>query len=367
MVTAVIEPDDVARRDRLVGQIFRASLGGFDLAALYLGERLGLYRALEAAGPMPSPDLAASEGLNERFVREWLEQQAVSGILDVEDADRGPTERRYRLPAAHAEVLLHPESLAHTAPLARGVVASMLMLPLLLEAYRTGQGVPWERYGDDMREAQAAGNRPVFMALLGTEWLPSIPDVDARLRAQPPARVADVACGAGWSTIAMAKAYPTAVVEGFDLDAASVSLARRNAAGAGLADLVSFAVRDAADPSAAGRYDLVTVFEAVHDMSRPVEALRAMRAMLASGGSVLVVDERVAETFTAPGDDIERFMYGWSIINCLATGMTEPGAAGTGTVLRPSTLEGYARDAGFGTFEVLPIEHATFRFYRLRP
>lgn len=367
MSAVVSEPEEIARRDRLVDQVFRAALGGFDLAALYLGERLGLYRALEADGPLTSATLATGEGLNERFVREWLEQQAVSGILDVEGADLGPTERRYRLPAAHAEVLLHPESLAHSAPLARGVVASMLMLPLLLEAYRTGEGVPRERYGEDMREAQAAGNRPIFMALLGAEWLPAVPDVHARLLAEPPARVADVACGAGWSTIAMAKAYPTAVVEGFDLDAASVSLARRNAADSGLADRITFAVRDAADPSAAGRYDLVTVFEALHDMTRPVEALAAMRAMLAPGGSVLVVDERVAETFTAPGDDVERFMYGWSIINCLATGMTEPGAAGTGTVLRPSTMEGYAREAGFGSFEILPIEHETFRFYRLQP
>jgi ubiquinone/menaquinone biosynthesis C-methylase UbiE len=184
--------------------------------------------------------------------------------------------------------------------------------------------------------------------------------------ADPPARIADVACGGGWSSIAFARAYPNVRVDGFDLDEASIELARANAAEAGLPDdRVAFHVRDAGDPELAGRYDLVTIFEALHDMSNPVEALRTARGLAADDGAVLVVDERVADTFTAPGDDVERFMYGWSILLCLPTGMASQPSAATGTVMRADTMRRYAAEAGFSRVEVLPVEHDFFRLYRL--
>jgi 2-polyprenyl-3-methyl-5-hydroxy-6-metoxy-1,4-benzoquinol methylase len=179
--------------------------------------------------------------------------------------------------------------------------------------------------------------------------------------------VADIACGAGWSSIAIALAYPAAEVDGFDLDALSIELARRNAAAAGVADRVRFHLRDAADADLAGGYDLVLICEALHDLSRPVEALRTMRRLANETGAVLVVDERVAETFTAPGDDLERLFYGFSVLCCLPAGMAEQPSAATGTVLRPTTLRRYAREAGFRDAEVLPIEHDLFRLYRLIP
>ena len=174
-----------------------------------------------------------------------------------------------------------------------------------------------------------------------------------------------MACGAAWSSIAIARAYPKVRVDGFDSDEASVALARANVAGAGLAERVTISTRDAGDPALAGRYDLVTIFEALHDMSRPVDALRTVRGLLAEGGSVLVMDERVAETFTAPGDTIERMMYGFSVLCCLPAGLAEQPSAGTGTVMRPATLRRYALDAGFGHVEILPIANDLFRFYRL--
>jgi SAM-dependent methyltransferase len=182
--------------------------------------------------------------------------------------------------------------------------------PKLVEAYRTDGGIAWAVFGADMREAQAAQNRPIFLAQLGTEWLPRIPDVHVRLRADPPGRVADVGCGAGWSSIAIAKAYPAVQVDGFDLDEASITVARANAAEHGVADRVHFDVRDVTDPGLTGRYDLVAGFEMLHDLARPVEALAAMRRLLADGGTVLIVDERVAERFTAPGDALERSAAG---------------------------------------------------------
>ena len=198
-------------------------------------------------------------------------------------------------------------------------------------------------------------------------WLAAIPEVDARLRATPPARVADLACGSAWSSIAIAHAYPDVTVDAIDVDVASIETARANIAAAGLADRMRPTVQDASDAHLDGPYDLVTIFEALHDMNHPVEALRAARASLAEGGSVVIGDERVADRFTAPGDELERFNYGWSILHCLTVGMLDEDSAGTGTVIRADTVRAYASDAGFGRVDVLPIDHEFWRFYRLVP
>jgi SAM-dependent methyltransferase len=159
-------------------------------------------------------------------------------------------------------------------------------------------------------------NRVQFINFLASDWMPGRPDVHERL--QSGGRIADVACGTGWSTIALARAYPNAEVHGLDLDEASIQLARANAAQEGME--IPFEVRDAADPGLRGRYDLVTCFEAVHDMPRPVESLRGMRSLLADSGVLLIADERVADQFTPPGDEVERVMYGFSLFHCLAVG-----------------------------------------------
>jgi 2-polyprenyl-3-methyl-5-hydroxy-6-metoxy-1,4-benzoquinol methylase len=156
-------------------------------------------------------------------------------------------------------------------------------------------------------------------------------------------------------------------VDGFDLDEPSIERAQENAKRNKLSDRVNFQVRDAGDPSLAGQYDLVTAFEAVHDMSNPVAALRTMRRLAKDDGVVLIVDERVGDVFTAQGNDVEWMMYGWSILHCLPVGRVDHNAAGTGTVMRADTLKKYATEAGFSNVEVLPIEHFFFRFYRLTP
>jgi 2-polyprenyl-3-methyl-5-hydroxy-6-metoxy-1,4-benzoquinol methylase len=339
-----------------------ASLGMVDVLSVYLGDRLGYYRAL-AEGPATSAEIARRTGTNERYTREWLEQQAVSGILEVTDGDAAS--RVFALPAGHADALLNRDSLNYMTPTARMLTAAAGAFPQLLDAFRSGAGVSWAAYGADMLEGQGEVNRPAFLHLLPTEWLPAIPDVHARLQSDPPARVADIACGAGWSSIAIAKAYPNVQVDGLDLDETSIGIANENLRDTGIEDRVSFQVRDGADPALAGAYDFVTVFESVHDMSRPVDVLRAMRSLVKPDGAVLVVDERVAEEFTAPGDEVERLMYGWSVFLCLPAGMADTPSAATGTVMRPATLRRYAQEAGFRDVEVLPIEHIFFRFYRL--
>jgi 2-polyprenyl-3-methyl-5-hydroxy-6-metoxy-1,4-benzoquinol methylase len=263
-------------------------------------------------------------------------------------------------------VLVDEEDLNLLTPLATLAVGVLRPIDALLQAYRTGEGVPYADYGEDTREGIGALNRPQFVNLVA-DWLGSIPEIDSRLRSQPPARVADLACGTAWSSIAIARAYPDVTVDAIDEDDASIETARRNVEGAGLGDRVRPAVRDASDPELSGSYDLVTIFEALHDMNHPVEALRTARKMLADGGNVLVADERVAERFIAPGDEIERFNYGWSVLHCLAVAMMDEDSAGTGTVIRPDTVRAYASEAGFSSVDVLPIEHDFWRFYRLVP
>lgn len=357
---------DVQRRDALAEQLFRSTIGALEVLHVYLGDKLGLYVAMAQHADLTPAELSSHAGIAERYAREWLEQQAVAGVVDVV-ADSGVADtRRYRLPAAAMDVLCDPDSLYFLAPLATMAVSVAGTLPDVVEAFRTGGGVPYEAYGADIRNGIARLNRPMFLHQLATEWIPALPDVAERLaRTDPPARVADLGCGSGWSTIALARGYPAAGVEGIDLDRASIDDAQRNARDAGVADRVRFTCRDAADPELAGRYDLVTLFETLHDMAHPVDVLRAARAMLAPGGVVLVADERVAETFTAPGDELERFNYGWSAPHCLAAALVESNSAATGTAIRPDTVRRYASDAGFSTTTVLPIEHDFWRFYRL--
>jgi 2-polyprenyl-3-methyl-5-hydroxy-6-metoxy-1,4-benzoquinol methylase len=348
----------------LTRRLRAATVAALELCSMYLGERLGLYRALAEAGSATSSELAERTGTVERYVREWLEQHAASGLLAVDDPAAGPLQRRYRMPPGHVPVLADPDSVHYQAYRGVEAVRAARPLPELVEAFRNGGApppLPWAP------EGRAEFNRALFLNLLGTEWLPAIPVVDRRLRAEPPARVADVACGTGWSSIAMAEAYPRITVDGFDLDPDVVAAATANAREAGVVDRVRFTVLDAADPGLPGRYDLVTIFEALHDMSRPVDALRAARAMLAEGGSVVIADERVEDQFTAPAPDRDRRAYGWSVVSCLPSAMDDPGTAATGAVMRPATLARYAETAGFRQTEVLGVEAGDWRFYRIVP
>ena len=353
--------------EALATRLFTAALGTMDLLHVYVGQKLGLYRLMVGADALTPADLAARAGLHLRYMREWLEQQAVTGILLVDDSADPPDQRRYRLPPGHAEALTSEESMSYLAPVAGMLVSIAQRMPELLDAYRSGRGVEWAAYGPDMWQGQAAVNRPLFVNKLGQEYLPSIPEVDAILR-RPGARAADLACGGGWSSIAIARAYPGVAVDGYDLDTSSIEQATSAADDAGLSDRVRFHVGDAAAMSAAERaYDMVTIFEALHDVPDPVGMLTASLRMLRAGGLLLVMDERVADELTAPGDDVERFMYGWSLTVCLPCGMSEQPSAATGTVMRRSTLEGYAREAGFRAVDVLPIDNDFFRFYLIRP
>lgn len=222
----------------------------------------------------------------------------------------------------------------------------------------------WEQLGDDARIAQADLNRPWFEHRLG-DALRGVDQVNSR-PSQPRAVILDVGCGAGWSTIALARAYPSARVDGVDIDVPSVEMAQRNAAAAGVSDRVRFRVADGGSLATEDSYDAAFAFECIHDMPRPVAVLDAVRRSVRADGLVIVMDEAVADAFTAPGDDVEQLMYGYSLLICLPDGMSSEPSLGTGTVMRLDTLRRYAQQAGFVDVDVLPIKDFGFwRFYRL--
>jgi SAM-dependent methyltransferase len=353
------------RRDALTEKLLGAALGMWDIYAVHVGHKLGLYASLADIEPATAGELAAATTLSERYLREWLEYQAVSGILEVENAEADAADRRFALPAGHGAVLVDVDDPNFLAPLAQIAVGAVKPVDGVIEAFRTGGGVPYEDYGLDLRDGQAGMNRNMFLQQLGREYLPAIPDVHARLSSPAGARVADIGCGVGYSSVGIALAYPNATVEGFDLDPASVEAAQDVIRQFGVGSRVSVSLRDAGDPALAGRYDLAAAFECVHDMSDPVGALRTMRRLAGEDGNVLVVDERASERFDPNAGDLERLLYGFSIFHCLPVGMADQPSVGTGTVMRPSTLRGYALEAGFRDLEVLPLENFFFRFYRL--
>jgi SAM-dependent methyltransferase len=354
-----------SRTEELAARLVDATTGALELFALHLGRELGLYRSLDADGPATPDELATRTGCDGRYAREWLEQQAVAGVLEtVREADGT---RRFSLPAEHRPVLVDEEDAWHVAPLADLVAGIAGVLARLPDAYRSGGGVPYEEYGPVFRRGQGGINRPTFVHDL-PDWLAIVLEVDAAPDGSAPLRVADVACGEGWSTLALASALPGARVDGYDVDAGSVEAARKHAAESAVADRVSFTLVDASDPDAlAGPYDLVTVFEALHDAARPVELLASVRAALAEHGSLLVADERVAAEFTPDAGDVERLMYGWSVTHCLPASLATRPSAALGTVLRAGQVGDLAAEAGFGSIEVLPVEHDFFRLYLLRP
>lgn len=348
--------------DEVAERLFGSLLGTVEVMSVYLGDRLGWYRSLVEHGPATALDLAARTGTEPRYAREWLEQQAVVGLLSLQ-ADGKPEERLYAIPSSTAEVMTDAMSLAYLAPIARMIGAVGPALPRLLDVYRTGGGVSWDELGPDARESQADANRPWFERLLAPS-LAQVPGVH-KVLSKPGARILDVGCGGGWSSIALARAYPDATVLGVDIDEPSVAMAAANAQAAGLADRVNFLHQDASTLPAES-VDAAFAFECVHDMPRPVDVLSAVRKALAPGAPLVVMDEAVAEEFAPNGDELERMMYGFSLFVCLPDGLSNQPSVGTGTVMRPSILRAYGEAAGFTDFKVLPIEDFGFwRFYQL--
>ena len=366
--------------EHLVGMLGTAT----ELLTIELGRHFGLYRTLHERGPMQASHFARAAHIAPRYAREWLEQQAAAGIVAVEAGRSGDLEPRFLLPEHHVPVLVDETHPAHTGPVAGLFAGIALAFPGLVADFRHGRGVAFDEYGAELRRGLGALNRPTF-SLEVREWVESLPDRAAALDAG--GAVLDAGCGIGWSTIALANAFPNARVVGVDLDAASIDEARNNARAAGVADRVEFVLGNAADAAvvrraameagaatagqveardaAASGFDLVTVFEALHDMGRPVDALREFGALLRPGGALLVADERVADEFHADAEPVERMLYAMSVLHCVPATTAESDDVVNGTVLRAPTLRRWASEAGFDRVDVLDIENPFWRFYRI--
>ncbi|GAB3618441.1 class I SAM-dependent methyltransferase [Okibacterium endophyticum] len=344
--------------EQFAERVLGSALGMIDMLAIHMGDRLGYYRAL-AAGPRSPREIAAEAGTSERYAREWLEQQATTGILTVHFDGETP---RFTLPPEHQAVLVDVLNPDYLAPLARMLTTAGEQMTALLEAHRVSGGVSWDAFGQGMRESQSDMNRPFFESLLADQLRGF--DRVHELLSRPGSRAADIGCGAGWSSIALARAYPALTVAGYDIDAPSIKMATANARQEGVAERVSFSADDVVQSPPADTFEVVMAFECVHDMAQPVPVLTAMRELASDDGVVIVMDEAVGDEFTGRGDDIERLMYGFSLFVCLPDGLSTTPSAGTGTVMRPSTLHRYAREAGFSGVRTLG-EAGFFRFYEL--
>lgn len=327
---------------------------------LWLGVELGLFRELREMGPATSLALAEQTHLQERYVREWLECMYAGAYLEHDALTN-----QFSLAPEYAVVLLDDTHPAFNGGSIGAIPHVAGILPMLADAFQNGGGIPYEAYGDGMRESISRGNRPMFVNDYASKWIPALPDVQAKLRAG--GRVADIGCGEGWSSISLALGFPNVHVDGVDLDAASMQAAQRNAHAQGVAARVHFHLASAERNPLSGPYDLVTAFECLHDMAYPVEALKMMRALAEPHGAVLIADEAAADSLQGNRTFLGHYLYNWSVLHCLPQALVSPNAAGTGTVIRPSTVQAYAQAAGFARVDILPIENQVWRFYRLTP
>lgn len=286
-----------------------------------LGDRLGLYRAMADGVPVDAGELAARTGTTERYVREWLGAQAAAGYVEY-DAATG----RYRLPPEHALVLADDASPVCMLGGFQAMTAALKAEPRVRDAFRTGDGVGWGEHDPELFAGVERFFRPAYATHLVRSWIPALDGVAARLAAG--ARVADVGCGHGASSIIMARAYPRATVVGFDVHEPSLAAARARAADAGVGDRCRFERASAA--AYPGTYDLVTTFDCLHDMGDPVAAAAHVRGSLAPDGTWMLVEpfagDRVEDNLTPVG----RVYYGASTLVCTPASLAEPGRYGLG-------------------------------------
>jgi ubiquinone/menaquinone biosynthesis C-methylase UbiE len=359
---------------RLSLRLFSGMLATQESFIAYLGVKLGLYQALHDGGPATARQLASRTDLNVRYVREWLEHQAAAGIIAADDPARPWQLRSYRLPAGHERVLIGSAdsmSAVWTALLPLGGVAAAL--PSLLAAFRTGAGIGADVYGQDWRQGHNGANRAIYLCQLAGWLRQFLPELHGRLSGGP-SRIADVGCGEGWAAIALAGAFPLALITAVDTDDAAIRQARQNAKVAGVADQISFVAADAAsltgslgkEPGPGPSFDLVCVFDTLHEVARPVDVLRTCRSLCGKTGEVMVLESSTGEVFRAPAGEIERFQYATSVLHCLPAGLVGDQAAGTGTVMRPEMVRAVAKKAGFKDVGAFEIDDRMHRLYLLR-
>jgi len=320
---------------------FAGDLGAVVAAGnVVIGDRLGLYRALAAEGPATGAELARRTGTDARYVSEWLAGQAAGGYVSYAGG-------RYELTPEQALALADPNgpvSVPGAFTLALGAVAAV---PAVTQAFRTGAGFGWHEQHPDVFVGCEQFFRAGYAAHLVRDWLPALDGVVSKLRAG--ARVADVGCGLGASTVLLAEAFPVSRFTGSDYHEGSVALATKRAADAGVADRVSFETASAQTFTGTG-YDLVTTFDCLHDMGDPAGAARHIRQALAPDGSWLIVEPMASDTLEGNLNPVGRVYYNFSTLLCLPNARSQHGGAALGAQAGEAAIRDVVLGAGFGAF-----------------
>jgi SAM-dependent methyltransferase len=309
---------DEGKLQDFLGKVVTDTGAASSVPLILMGDRLGLYKAMASSGPVTSEELAASTGLHERYVREWLLNQTASGYIEYD-----PTQERYTLPPEHAIALLDSSSVAYVGGLLCSVEAALKAQERIAQAFRTGEGLAWGEQAPELFPATERMFRPGYEANLVQSWIPTLDGMQERLQAG--ASVADVGCGYGTSTIVMAQAFPDSRFFGFDPHAPSIEAARFSAEKAGVSDRVTFEVASAQDFPGSD-YALVTFFDCLHDMGDPIGAIAHTAQALSPEGSILLVEPMAAEAIEDCVNPVARLFTAGSIFLCT------PNAIATGDI-----------------------------------
>ena len=344
-MTAIAPPTPAIDEGRLMSFVFRAvdEVGAaLNAALVVMGDKLGLYRAMAGAGPMTPAAVAERSGVAERYVTEWLNAQAAGGFVAYD-----PASGTYQLPAEHAVALTDESSPAFLPGFFQIAVGSIIGSPAVGHAARTGAGVGWDAQPADVHEGCERFFRPGYNAHLVGEWLPALDGVVAKL--EQGARVADVGCGHGASTILMAGAFPRSTFLGSDYHAGSIATARERAATAGVGDRVQFETAAAAEVAGDG-FDLVTTFDSLHDMGDPIGAARHVRDILAPEGTWMIVEPAAGDRVEDNLNPVGRAYYAFSTLLCTPSSLSQEVGLALGAQAGEARIRDVVSEAGFGRF-----------------
>ncbi len=342
---AAIEERDAVDGDKLMGFVFRAvdEIGAtLNTALVVMGDRLGFYRALADAGPLTPAELAERTGTAERYVREWLNAQAAGGYVGYD-----PDSVRYTLPAEHAVALTDESSPAYLPGFFQIALGTVHDSPRITEAAKTGTGIGWHDHVRDVHEGCERFFRPGYNANLIPAWLPALDGVVGKL--QRGARVADVGCGHGASTILMAHAFPASTFAGSDYHEGSIHVARERAEEARVTDRVSFEAVPAASYSGRG-YDLVTMFDCLHDMGDPAGAARHVRESLTADGTWMIVEPAAGDRVEDNLNPVGRAYYSFSTLLCTPASLSQDVGLALGAQAGETRIRDVVTSAGFSRF-----------------
>ncbi|MBV9872996.1 MAG: methyltransferase domain-containing protein [Frankiaceae bacterium] len=329
---------DEAKLNDLLGKFVTDVGAGFHAVQAVIGDRLGLYRGLADCGPATSDQVAAHTGVPERYMREWLRCQAAGGYVTYDAATD-----TYSLTEEQAFALASPDGMS--LPAAFGIpVAVAKNVDRLTDTIASGNGFGWHEHDALLFDGTERFFRPGYVANLVSSWIPSLDGVEAKLQAG--ATVADVGCGHGASTLLLGESYPNSRIRGFDYHDASIETARKRAADAGLVDRVSFDVAAAADFPGEG-YDVIAIFDALHDMPDPVGAARHIREALAPDGTFLLVEPNAGDAVADNLNPVGRLFYGASTMICVAHSLTEDPKTALGAQAGQARLTEVLNEAGF--------------------